>query len=191
MDDDDERRGRPTVHVVYGEGAAVLVGDALLTEAFAVLAGLDDRRAAVLARELARAGGAGGMIAGQAIDVGMDGPVRGLDGLVRLHRAKTGALLRASARMGALSVGAPDDALEALSAYGDAVGLAFQVQDDVLDADQDAGADGPPSFVKLFGVEGAREEASRYAGAARDAVAGLASPAPLVALARFIVDRTV
>jgi geranylgeranyl pyrophosphate synthase len=197
MDDDDERRGRPTVHKVYGEGVAVLVGDALLTEAFAVLAAhgqSDDPpappRSSALVRELARAGGAAGMIAGQGVDIGMDGPVADVEALVRLHRAKTGALLRASVRMGAIAVGADAGALAALSTYGDAVGLAFQVQDDVLDADQDAGDDGPPSFVKLFGLDGARAEAARHATEARAALAGLPSPAALEALARRIVERT-
>lgn len=188
MDDDDERRGRPTVHVVYGEGAAVLVGDALLTEAFAVLAAVGDL-AAPLARELAAAGGARGMISGQAVDIGMDGPVADLDGLVRLHRGKTGALIRAAVRMGGLCAGADDAALARLDAYGAGVGLAFQVHDDVLDADQDADPQGPPSFVKLLGVEGTRAAARRHAEEAIDAARPLLAPDALVALARFAVER--
>ncbi|MDP2312131.1 MAG: polyprenyl synthetase family protein [Pseudomonadota bacterium] len=191
MDDDDERRGRPTVHVKYGENVAVLVGDALLTEAFATLAsaGYPPALATRLVGELARAGGAGGMIAGQAIDIGMDGPVGALDPLVRLHRLKTGALIRCAVRMGGLCGGAVD--LDALDAYGDAVGLAFQVHDDVLDADQDADADGPPSFVKLLGVDATRATAQAHAERAGTALAGLAGADALRMLARFTVERSI
>lgn len=191
MDDDDVRRGRPTVHVRYGENVAVLVGDALLTESFTVLAGAGyaPTLATRLVGELARAGGAAGMIAGQALDVGMDGPVRALDPLLRLHRLKTGALIRCAVRMGGLCGGAAD--LDALDAYGDAVGLAFQVHDDVLDADQDADEDGPPSFVKLLGVDGTRRAAAAHAERASAAIVGLAQADALRALARFTVERSI
>ncbi len=191
MDDDDERRGRPTVHVRFGENVAVLVGDALLTESFAVLAGAGfaPSLATRLVAELARAGGAAGMIAGQAFDIGMGGRVSDLDALVRLHRKKTGALIRGAVRMGGLCGGETD--LAALDAYGDAVGLAFQVQDDVLDADQDAAADGPPSFVKLLGIEGTRSAARQHAEAALTAVAGLPDAEALRLLARFTVERSI
>jgi geranylgeranyl pyrophosphate synthase len=191
MDDDDERRGRPAVHVRFGENVAVLVGDALLTESFGVLTrgeyppGLAVR----LVAELARAGGAAGMIAGQAWDIGMDGPIRDLDALVRLHRGKTGALIRAAVRMGALVGGAVD--LGALDAYGGAVGLAFQVQDDVLDADQDDDPAGPPSFVKLLGIEGTRAAARAHAEEAIAAVQALPGADALRALARFTVERAI
>jgi geranylgeranyl pyrophosphate synthase len=191
MDDDDERRGRPTVHRVYGEGAAVLVGDALLTEAFAVLATQPPPLATVLVGELARAGGARGMIAGQALDIGMDGTLTTLEQVERLHAAKTGALLCAAVRMGGLCGDADPTQLAALDCYGRAVGLAFQVQDDVLDADQDAGESGPPSFVKLLGLQGAIDAARRYASEADAALEGLPSPAALSALARLIVERTI
>jgi len=190
MDDDSERRGHPTVHVRYDEATAILVGDALLTEAFAVLADAGPR-AAVLVRELARAGGAAGMIAGQAVDVGMDGPTGSAEALIRLHRGKTGALLRAAARMGAIAGGADAHALEILSEYGDALGLAFQVHDDLLDADQDADPAGPPSFVKLLGPEGTAAEAHRQAERAIAAARRLPAPDALVALARFTVERRV
>ncbi len=190
MDDDDERRGRPTVHKVYGDGVAVLVGDALLTEAFAVLAASEAAVAMRLVSELARAGGAHGMIAGQALDIGMDGPLATLDEVTRLHAAKTGALLRAAARMGGICGGATAEQLDALDAYGGAVGLAFQIQDDVLDADQDAGEDGPPSFVKLLGVEGATAAANQQAELAARAARALPRPDALLALARRIVERT-
>lgn len=189
MDDDAERRGRPTVHVVYGDALALLVGDALLTEAFAVLADLPDPLAARLARELSRAGGARGMILGQARDIGVGGPITGIDALVALHRAKTGALLRAAVRMGGICGGADAGGLAALDAYGDAIGLAFQVQDDVLDAEQDAGDDGPPSYVKLLGLEGARRAAELHAELAIGAIGALSHPGPLRALGRLIVER--
>lgn len=191
MDDDDLRRGRPTVHVRYGENVAVLVGDALLTESFVVLAGAGYAPALTtrLVAELARAGGAGGMIAGQAFDIGMDGPVNELDPLLRLHRLKTGALIRCAVRLGGLCGGATD--LRALDAYGDAVGLAFQVHDDVLDADQDDKADGPPSFVKLLGVDATRRAASAHADRATSAIVGLAQADALRVLARFTVERSI
>jgi geranylgeranyl pyrophosphate synthase len=189
MDNDDERRGRPTVHKVYGDGVAVLVGDALLTEAFAVLA--DAGRAGALVRELAAAGGAGGMIAGQAYDVGMDGPIADVDRLRLLHRAKTGALIRGAVRLGAIAAGAGDAHLEQLTRYAEEVGLAFQVHDDVLDADQDNKPGGPPSFVKLLGLDGARAVARGHMQAALDALVGLPRPEPLAAIAVYTVERSV
>lgn len=184
MDDDDERRGRPTVHKVYGEAVAVLVGDALQTEAFAMLA-----PNSTLCAELARASGAAGMVAGQFLDIA--GGITTMEALIDLHAAKTGALIRAAVRMGGLSAGARGSALAALTAYGEAVGLAFQVHDDVLDADADADDAGPPSFVKLLGLAGATAAAAAYAGTAIAAAETLPSPAALIALARFSVERAV
>ena len=196
MDDDDLRRGRPTVHKAYSEGVAVLVGDALLTEAFSVLAEGpgEGPRAAALVRVLARAAGAVGMIAGQGADIGLGGPVTTLEELVRLHRAKTGALLRAAVRMGGICAGASPEALDCLDAYGDALGLAFQIVDDLLDAEQDAPADGPPSFVRLVGVEETARLAAAYGSRAMLALAGgadvgITHPWALLALARYAVER--
>ena len=172
MDDDAERRGRPTVHVVYGEATVVLVGDALLTEAFRVVP-------PHLARVLAQAAGAAGMVAGQFVDIA--GGVDTLDDLRRLHRAKTGALIRAAVRMGA-------DGSDVLDTAADAIGLAFQVQDDVLDADQDSG-DGPPSYVKLLGLDGARREAHRLADEALAALDAFPKADELRRIARFTVER--
>jgi geranylgeranyl pyrophosphate synthase len=169
----------------------VLVGDALLTEAFAILATEPPERATALVRELARAGGARGMIAGQALDIGMDGTLSTLEQVERLHAAKTGALLCAAVRMGARCGDATEAQLAALDRYGRAVGLAFQVQDDVLDAEQDAGDGGPPSYVKLLGLQGAIDAARSYAAEADDALEGLPAPAALRALARLIVERTI
>ncbi len=183
MDDDDERRGRPTVHVVYGQANAILAGDAVLTEAFEHVA-----YSAGLVRELARAAGGGGMVGGQYLDI--RGKVDGVEALVHLHRLKTGALIRAAVRMGGLAGGADEDQLAALTRYGAAVGLAFQVADDVLDADQDADVSGPPSFVRLMGVERARAEAHRLAAEAVVAARELPNPGALVGLAHFTVERT-
>jgi farnesyl diphosphate synthase len=121
----------------------------------------------------------------------MDGTLTTLEQVERLHAAKTGALLCAAVRMGGLCGDADATQLAALDRYGRAVGLAFQVQDDVLDADQDAGESGPPSFVKLLGLPGAIDAARRYASEADAALEGLPSPAALSALARLIVERTI
>ncbi len=135
MDDDDLRRGRPTSHKRFGEALAILAGDALLTEAFGLVArayagGDPDRGLAVVA-ELARAAGAAGMVGGQVLD--MAGEAHDQPALERLHRMKTGALMTAAVRCGGLLGGADTGALAALTAYGRQIGLAFQVADDVLD----------------------------------------------------------
>lgn len=191
MDDDDERRGRPTAHKVYGEGPAVLVGDALLTAAFGHLAaaGLAPQVALPLIQRLATAAGHVGMIAGQAYDVGMNGPITTLDALVRLHRAKTGALIAAATAMGGVAAGATAEQAAALAGYGEAVGLAFQIADDVLDADQDADDGGPPSYVKLLGIDEARARAQACLHEALAFADQLPSPGRLRALARYTVER--
>lgn len=191
MDDDDERRGRPTVHRVYDDGVAVLVGDALLTEAFRLLSELErsaETRIALVQR-LATAAGHVGMIGGQAADVGLGGPVTELSSLRRLHAGKTGALITAAAWMGGRVAETSTANLAALQVYGEAVGLAFQMADDVLDADEDAGEDGPPSYVKLLGIEETGRQARALASRAVEAVAGLPAPSKLIALARYTVDR--
>ena len=190
MDDDDTRRGRPTVHKAYDEGTAILVGDALLTAAFEVLTSVTDPAMAIgLVRELADASGHRGMIGGQALDIGMAGPAADLAGLQDVHRRKTGALIRGAVRMGAISVGATEAQLASLTTYGEAVGLAFQLADDVLDADEDAGEDGPPSYVRFFGVQETRRRAESELDWALASLAQLPNPAALRALAHFIVRR--
>ena len=164
MDDDNERRGRPTVHVAFGEGPAVLVGDALLTEAFRLALsapGLEADQRVAVGLELAEAAGYKGMIGGQAADIGLAGPITNRNELERLHRGKTGALIRAGCRLGGIVAEANAAQLAALTTHGEAVGLAFQLADDVLDAEEDAGEEGPPSFVKLLGEEPCREEAEK------------------------------
>jgi geranylgeranyl diphosphate synthase, type II len=167
LDNDDLRRGRPTCHKVFGDAMAILAGDALLTLAFAVLAGLaglDGERRARLVEELATASGTvRGMIAGQVHDLEGEGQVPTAALLDQIHRAKTGALLRASVRMGAIYAGATADELEALSRYGEHIGLAFQIVDDLLDVEQSsenlgktAGKDAQQqkiTFPAVYGIE--------------------------------------
>jgi geranylgeranyl pyrophosphate synthase len=192
MDDDAERRGRPTVHIAYDEATAILVGDALLTEAFAVIADCPASAESRIAmtRCLARAAGHRGMVGGQAADVGLGGPVGDLDALLALHRGKTGALIQAAVQLGGLAAGADAADLERLGAYGAAVGLAFQLADDVLDSDQDAGEHGPPSFVKLMGAEATQTRARALVEEAIAAIAPLPPPQRLITLARFTIDRS-
>jgi geranylgeranyl pyrophosphate synthase len=193
LDDDVERRGRPTVHVKWDVPTALLVGDALLTEAFTVLAEapMPAERVVRSIRLLSRAAGYRGMVGGQAADVGLGGPVEDEATLLRLHRLKTGALIAAATVLGGIAAGADAPTLARLEAYGQAVGLAFQLADDRLDADEDAGEGGPPSFVKLLGLDQTRARARALADEAVDAVRGLGREEALVALARYTVDREV
>lgn len=200
MDDDDLRRGRPTNHKVYGEAMAILAGDALLTDAFALLAEGGGAQRARLVAELAQAAGSGGMVGGQVLDVG-DGREANLDYLLRLHRMKTGALIRAACRMGAVAGGGDEAAVEAAGVYGDAVGLAFQIADDVLDVTATAEAMGKPTgadaaagrgtFPAVLGLDESRAMADDFVAKAVDAVRALEPEAgPLAALARYAVART-
>ena len=166
MDDDDLRRGKPTVHRRYDEATALLVGDALQSQAFEVLSGgalAPDRKVAMLS-QLARAAGAAGMCGGQAIDLDAVGVSLALTELEQMHRLKTGALLRASVMLGAFAGSMPKASEQsALDAYADSVGLAFQVVDDILDATADsatlgktAGKDAAhnkPTYVSILGIE--------------------------------------
>ena len=191
MDDDDMRRGKPAVHVQFGEPAALLVGDALLTEAFRILTvtNLPASTQIQLVAELARGAGHVGMIGGQAADIGMGGPVTDVETLMRLHNGKTGALIQTSVRMGAIAAGATPDQLERLSRYGAAIGLAFQMADDILDKEEDAGDDGPPSYVKLIGEAETKSRAEALLSEAIEACASFPSAHHLIALARFTVAR--
>ncbi len=199
MDDDDVRRGRPTSHKVFGEALAILAGDALLTEAFALTATGPEPVRARLASELAQAAGAVGMVGGQVYDVAEDRPAE-LAYLTRLHRMKTGALIRASCRLGALAGGADEAAVAAAGAYGEAVGLAFQIADDVLDVTASSEAMGKPTgadaaagratYPALLGQEGAKALALAEVEKALGAVRPLEpSPDLLAALARYAVER--
>jgi len=202
MDDDDLRRGRPTNHKVYGEGHAILAGDALLTEAFGVLASADldpTRRAETLAL-LAEGAGWRGMAGGQALDLeGERLATYDLDHLRLIHRLKTGALLRASLEIGAVLGGAAPAERAALRAYGEAIGLAFQIQDDILDATatdadlgkrtgKDAGR-GKITYPSLLGLDGARKALSEATETALCHLATLPNRNSLTAWARYLAQR--
>ena len=183
MDDDDLRRGKPTSHKVFGEGMAVLAGDALLTEAFAVLAAAEPKRPGTaygLVAELARAAGSRGLIAGQVADLEAEGKKPSEPALYFIHAAKTGTLLRAALKLGGMCGGGSKRQIAALDRFGFALGLAFQIQDDILDATQSAkklgktaGKDamaGKMTFPALFGLERARELAEQWT---QDAITSL------------------
>jgi geranylgeranyl diphosphate synthase type II len=204
LDNDDLRRGRPTCHKVFGEAIAILAGDALLTLAFQVLAQLDcgPERKTRLIEELAVASGTvNGMIGGQVHDLEGEGKHPTAPLLEAIHRAKTGALLKASLRMGAIYAGAGDDQLQALSCYGEHIGLAFQIVDDVLDVEQSSEALGKTAgkdaqqkkitFPSVYGLERSREMAEQERIAARLALRDFDERAQrLRELADFIVHRT-
>ena len=204
MDDDDLRRGRPTVHKAYDEATALLVGDALQSQAFIVLAQTPalaaEARLKVVA-ELAVASGSIGMCGGQAIDLQNVGKAMTREALEGMHRMKTGALLRASVRMGALCGNIDQAGLVALDRYAAAVGLAFQVVDDILDVTADtatlgktAGKDAAndkPTYVSLLGLDAARELAAQLRTDAHEALEGFGTRAGRLAeLADLIVLRS-
>jgi len=201
MDDDALRRGRPAAHVKFGEAMAILAGDALLTRAFGVLAEAPAGVAGALAAELAAGAGAAGMIAGQVADMGL-GPVAvGLEGVQYIHGRKTAALIRAAARMGGLCGGGDERSLSALSDWSQALGLAFQMVDDLLDvtasADEmgktpgkDADA-GKHSAVGVVGVQATQKLVDALSGQAAEALAPLGAAADkLRELTDLLVRRT-
>jgi len=206
MDDDVLRRGKPTVHVQFGEAGALLAGDALQTLAFALLTPEDGSVAPALQGRLcgllARASGCAGMAGGQAIDLDHVGKALTEEALRHMHRCKTGALLECSVRMGAVCGGADAHAQAQLAEFGRALGLAFQVVDDVLDVSADsvtlgktAGKDAQndkPTFVSLMGLAQSRQYAQQLCEQAEQALAraGLADTSALSALARRVVQRS-
>ena len=206
MDNDVLRRGKPTVHVRFGEAQALLAGDALQALAFELLLPDDDSvepaLAARLCRQLALASGWEGMAGGQAIDLAVVGCKLDQQQLEDMHRRKTGALLLASVEMGAVAAGASATVLQALGRYGRALGLAFQVVDDILDvtadsatlgktAGKDAAAD-KPTFVSLLGLEAAQAYADDLLAQAHAALqqAGLEQASHLHAIADWVVRRS-
>lgn len=202
MDDDTMRRGRPTCHVAFGEATALLAGDALQSQAFAMLAAAPMREAARACALLASASGVAGMAGGQAIDLASTGCSLTESELETMHKLKTGALIRAAARLGALA-GRPIalEAEAAIDAWAGAAGLAFQVVDDVLDVEgstatlgKTAGKDaaqGKPTYVSLLGLAAAKAKAATLAAQARSALAPFgARGARLCALSDDIVGRT-
>ena len=205
MDDDDLRRGRPTVHRAFGEAEAILAGDALQALAFEILAtrplGADrSSRRNEAVRILADGAGVAGMVGGQMADLEAERSPVDADGLEWIHRRKTGALLAASAELGAIHAGATDADRSALAEYGRTLGLAFQIADDILDCTataQDLGKTpgkdleaGKATYPALYGLDASRERAERLVDSALNVLRpnGLLSE-PLAALARFAVDR--
>jgi geranylgeranyl diphosphate synthase type II len=213
MDDDTLRRGRPTLHVVYGDGVAILAGDALQADAFGLLArepetheaGLAIRKLRVAAL-VAEAAGAAGMVGGQAIDLQAAGQVPGyalvLDStsLEGMHRRKTGALIRASAAAGAVMAGGDEDAVDATDRWAADVGLAFQIVDDILDVEGSAGdlgktagkdaARDKPTYPALFGIDRSRTLARECLDRSRSTLARAALGAGwLHEIAEWVVSR--
>lgn len=204
LDNDDLRRGRPTCHKVFGEAMAILAGDALLTLAFQVLSRLPDASAETrmrLVSELATASGTvRGMIGGQVHDIEGENQPPTAELLESIHRAKTGALLRASLRMGALYAGADLAQYEALSRFGEHVGLAFQIVDDILDVEQPSealgktagkdAAQGKITFPAVYGLDASHRMAQEQLAAAHDALQPFGTRARwLHSLADLIVHR--
>jgi len=213
MDDDSLRRGRPTLHVVYGEGVAILAGDGLQAEAFALLAREPATDApAIVGRKLrvvnviADAAGAAGMVGGQAIDLQAAGQVPGYgltldaDGLRTMHARKTGAIIRASVACGAIMAGADDALVTALDQYASHVGLAFQIVDDILDVEGDAASLGKtagkdaagnkPTYPALFGLDRSRALAAECLSRARETLAAAKlTDGHLGAIAEWVVTR--
>jgi geranylgeranyl diphosphate synthase type II len=205
MDDDDYRRGRPTCHKVYGDAIAILAGDALLTHAFQILADPSltavpaARRLQIIA-EVSSAAGSVGMVGGQTMDIQAEGKVLDPTSLLSLHSKKTGALLRASLRIGGLAGGADDAALASLTCYGERLGLAFQIVDDILDIEgsttemgKTAGSDlrkHKATHPAVFGLEASRREAAQLLAEAREAVRPLGDYGTLlIALADYVGNR--
>ncbi len=202
MDDDALRRGKPTVHVAFGEATAILAGDALQSLAFELLAQAPlpaDARVAML-HERAVAAGARGMCGGQALDIDATGQQLAIDALRRLHAHKTGALLRAAVRLGAIGAGVDAPTRDALDRYADALGLAFQVRDDLLDVEGDSAtlgktagkdaAQAKATFPALLGLDASRARLRELADAMNAALAPFGDRAAvLAALARQVVER--
>lgn len=205
MDDDELRRGRPTTHIAFDEATAILAGDALQALAFGLLAngtGLDGEARLAMVQELAQAAGHRGMVGGQAIDLESVGKTLTLAELETMHRHKTGALIEASVRMGALSAGQVETGvLEALTTYARVLGLAFQVQDDLLDIEgstdvigKPQGSDvarAKPTYPALLGPDGARKHLTELLQTAKASLEGFGPEAdPLRAMADYVVART-
>lgn len=203
MDDDDLRRGRPTCHKVYGEGMAVLCGDALLTESFLVLSKTPTTQrygTRDYISELAETGGSRKLIGGQVMDLEGEGKKLTKRDLVRIHEAKTAALLTTSLRLGAMTANATPAKLDALTHFGYALGLAFQVIDDILDVTQStevlgktAGKDEAvekSTYPAILGLEASRKEAARLTKAAMDALKPFKSKAKrLEEIASHLLQR--
>ncbi len=206
MDNDDLRRGRPTCHKVYGEAIAILAGDGLLNMAFEALSdprrlnAVPAKRLVAIIREISHASGCFGMVGGQVVDMESEGKDVDLPTLEYIHTHKTGALIRASVRVGALYAGATEKRLRSLTLYGELVGLAFQIADDILDLTgtqeeigKDVGSDlkkGKKTYPSFYGLDESRRRAREVADRAVAALRDLDKKAdPLRELAKYIVTR--
>ena len=203
MDDDDLRRGKPTSHVVFGEAIAILAGDGLLTEAFVILSDyhiLPSERVLRLIGVISRAAGYRGMVGGQVVDMLSQNKPADLETVQQMHSRKTAALISAATESGALAGGGTDEQVEALARYGRAIGLAFQIADDILDIEgstevlgKTAGSDvvrGKVTYPAAAGLEGSREAARTLVNQALAALEGFDGKANLLrALASYIIAR--
>ena len=202
MDDDDLRRGRPTNHIVYGEAAAILAGDALLTAAFEQLtkAALPAERIVEAVRCLSRAAGSAGMVGGQALDMAGEGRALNRGELELLQSLKTGALISAAAELGCIAAGAASEQMAQVFRYAQALGLAFQVRDDMLDVTSSPEELGKPvgsdraneksTFVTLLGLEGCSALVESLTRQGIEALSGFDSPDFHIQLARSLAERT-
>lgn len=205
MDNDDFRRGKPTSHKVFGEAVAILAGDALLTEAFVLLSRAEkvrlaaERRLAVI-QEIASAAGIAGMVGGQALDIRAVKIQPDFAGLTDIHRRKTGALIVAAVKSGAILAGASDEKIQALGVYGSHIGIAFQIADDILNVEGDSmrmgkktGSDvalGKITYPSLLGLDVAKAKLAEHTEAAVAGIAAFDSRAlPLRVIARYIMER--
>lgn len=203
MDNDDYRRGKPANHKVYGDAVAILAGDALLTLAFSLLAGMrhagPDTVLRVI-REMAQAAGTYGMIGGQVVDTFVAGEHVDEGTLEYIHQHKTGALYRAAVRTGAILAGAPEERLIRLTSYAENLGLAFQMIDDILDIEGDAAKTGKPvgsdfknkkvTYPSLFGLEKTRDKARRAADGAIQALSDFGAEADFLRLmVQYVINR--
>jgi geranylgeranyl diphosphate synthase type II len=205
MDNDDLRRGKPTCHKVFGDAMAILAGDALLTEAFVLLAHSEkvrlsaDRRLAVIA-EIATAAGIAGMVGGQALDILAEKNKPDFKGLEAIHRRKTGALIIAAVKTGAILASASEQKITALAAYGFHIGMAFQIADDILNVEgnreemgKSTGSDeqhGKVTYPSLLGMDAAKKKLAEHVDAAQDSIENFDSRAlPLRVIARYIMER--
>ncbi|EAT12318.1 (2E,6E)-farnesyl diphosphate synthase [Bermanella marisrubri] len=205
MDDDELRRGQPTCHIAFDEATAILAGDALQTQAFQVLVqpidGMAPQQQLRMVQTLAHASGLAGMAGGQSLDLEAVDKQVDIEYLQNMHLHKTGALIEASVKLGGLCANASEQQLSYLSVYAQAIGLAFQVQDDILDVISDTrtlgkpqGSDesrNKPTYVSLLGLDGAKRKAQDLHQQARDALRKLdADTSPLEDIARYIIERT-